>query len=154
MTFDWLEERSENNSSFTLHVHSQDQEHHKIVMEAWWEKMCELAKGVEDWDTIVADIWVETGRIIGHVQRSEDAIGYDRGFRVCVMFRYAGNVMHEAEYSNEAYSTMSKQLFQLLDRSIGAPKTRERLIELNSRHSYQLLWSEDGQVIADPDIPT
>jgi len=52
---------------------------------AWWVKIAELSEGKEDWNVIVADMWIDnSGRIIGHIQRYDQAVGYDRGFRVAL----------------------------------------------------------------------
>lgn len=146
----WDEEKSGGNRYFNLSVDSREQEHLEMAMEAWWEKLCELAPEAEDWDVIIGDIWVETGRIIGHVQRTDADIGEDRGFRVCVMFSLVGDEMEKADFSDEIYSAMSDRLYELLDSSIRAPKTLERLTELKSGNSFKLWWCENGYVIAEP----
>jgi len=64
---------------------------------AWWLKILELSKGKEDWNVIIADQWIDnTGRVIGHIQRDNQAVGYDRGFRVALTVEQWVNQLNAA----------------------------------------------------------
>lgn len=48
----------------------------------------------EPWNALIADLWPNDGmgRLIGHVQMNDVAIGYDTGFRVCAYVSGGGIV--------------------------------------------------------------
>ena len=68
-------------------------ENHIDGLSSWIEKILDLtSKFPGSWNVLVADLWPnqEMSRLIGHVQMSGLAIGYDTGFRVCAYLENDG----------------------------------------------------------------
>lgn len=62
----------------------------------WFAKIVEFTRMPKyngpSWNVLVADLWLDSGRIIGHVQQDDVAVGYDTGFRVCADFSRLGKL--------------------------------------------------------------
>ena len=66
-------------------------------------KILELSKGKKDWNVITLDKWVDNlGRLIGHIQNNQEAVGYDKGYRVSLQFLDYYNQLNEA-YENDDF---------------------------------------------------
>ena len=135
-------------------ISSNQVDDHQAAIDNWWEKLLDLAESTEDWNVIVGDIWVETGRIIGHVQQDNTAIGMDCGFRVALSVSSVVDALHRAEFEPAAYARASDQLYALLDRSAKREPTRQRLVKLNKQSALQLWWCENGELNAVAKTPT
>ncbi len=118
------------------------------AMVAWWTHIIERAREVDAWDVIVADIWPDTARLIGHVQSSEDAIGIDRGFRVCLRFSAIAEGLHAADFTDEAYSEAQDVLFRHADRSLNLPAVRELVEPFASKKVW---FCYAGELVAELD---
>ena len=135
-------------------ISSSQVDDHQAAIDSWWEKLLDLAESVEDWNVIVGDVWVDTGRIIGHVQRDKDAVGMDCGFRVALSVTSVVDALHNADFEPEAYAKASARLYALLDRSTRREPTRQRLVRLNKQSAFQLWWCETGELSAVATTPT
>jgi len=61
----------------------------------WVNKIAQLAsEHGGEWNVLVGDLWPNEpdSRLIGHVQMSNVAVGYDTGFRVCAYLENGGIV--------------------------------------------------------------
>ena len=70
-------------------------ENHVVGLAEWLNKIVELIPKYEgDWNVLIADLWPNEykDRLIGHVQMSDVATGYDTGFRVCAYLSNGGIV--------------------------------------------------------------
>jgi len=120
---------------------------------AWWQVLCDHAESASGWDTIVFDVWLETGRLIGHVQRADQAIGVDRGARFCLLFPEIAAAIHQAGFTDASLSEQDARLAPLLDASIRHEATRARLKRLSAGRALQLWWCENGSLVAMPTVP-
>lgn len=65
-------------------------------------KILELSEGKEDWNVVTLDKWVDNlGRLIGHIQNDQEAVGYDKGYRVAIQFLDYYNQLNEAYESDD-----------------------------------------------------
>ena len=149
----WKRENSDHMIYHYARLSSAEEEDQQAAIDVWWKKLLDLAEKVKDWNVIVGDIWVETGRIIGHVQNDDAAIGMDRGFRVALSFSSVVEALEKADFAGEAYTEASAQLYALLDRSTKREPARQRLAQLNKNHPFKLWWCENGQLDAEADTP-
>lgn len=59
----------------------------KAAIQAQILKILELSEGKENWNVVTLDKWIDNlGRLIGHIQNDQEAVGYDKGYRVAVQF--------------------------------------------------------------------
>lgn len=150
----WNKDEHDKMTYHYARVSSDQMDDHQAAIDHWWAKLLELAEGAENWNVIVGDIWVDTGRIIGHVQEDEAAIGVDRGFRVALSVNSVVDVLHDADFEPEAYAKASDQLYALLARSVKREPTRQRLVTLNQENAFKLWWCENGELSAEAKAPT
>ena len=117
----------------------------------WWCKIVELSEGKEDWNAIIADMWIDnTGRIIGHIQRNDQAVGYDRGFRVSLTIKRWVDELNKAfdsenedlyyDVINDAFS----EAVQLLQTSAKKSPANEAIKALNVKNSFDIFHAWRG----------
>ena len=130
---------------------------------AWWLKIIELSKDKSDWNVIVADLWIDnTGRVIGHIQRDNQAVGYDRGFRVAL------TVEEWVDQLNVAFDMDDEQLYNntinvlysnaetMLRNAVAAPSVMTALKALYMQHPFSIHLAvrgycdfDDGETMID-----
>ncbi|MEL6346148.1 MAG: hypothetical protein AAFV53_23765 [Myxococcota bacterium] len=154
MVLEWDVETDGTMRYANARIAGEDPNEWAAAMAAWWTQLCEHALEAEDWDTIVADLWIETGRLIGHVQRSDQAVGNDRGFRVCLTFLHVSNALYQDDFSATTRAAQQARLDRLLDASIHQEPTRSMLMTFATRRPLRLWWCMEGAKIAIPDLPT
>lgn len=111
----------------------------------WWAKIAELAAGSEMWDTMVGDIWLDSGRIIGHVQMRDVAVGYDTGFRVAAHVDHIADSLARNDYSDTTWSAMTTLLIGCAESAVGLEPARSTLTGLHKRHEFEMAITSHGQ---------
>lgn len=111
----------------------------------WWTKIAELAAGSEMWDTMVGDIWLDSGRIIGHVQMGDVAVGYDTGFRVAAHVDHIVNSLTRDQYDSATWDAMTRLLIHCAESAIELEPAGPALLGLRERHTYQIAITSHGQ---------
>ncbi|MGD1840304.1 MAG: hypothetical protein ACFB0B_05320 [Thermonemataceae bacterium] len=128
---------------------AQDTNKEKALGE-WWEKIFTLAAPIKDWNVLIADVWIDnSGRIIGHVQRKEDAIGTDKGFRVALHFDDYVQQLEEAyKATEEVYERVLSDLLleseELLDSSIWDEAVIKKAKALYDKHPFEIFRAVQG----------
>ncbi len=139
---DWNIEQSDKFAYLTATVSEDDLEE---AIAAWWSELMTRARACKGWDVVVADIWADTARLIGHVQSADDAIGMDRGFRVCLTVATMAEELHASEDSEDLYFDIQDALFEQVDRSLRTDAVRALLAP-----GPQKVWfCYSGELIAD-----
>ncbi len=118
------------------------------AMMAWWERLLEHAESVTDADTLVADAWVETGRVIGHVQRRSEAVGMDRGARVCLTVLPISAALAESGFDDETLREWVNVLFAAFETTRRTDDVQARLRALFGGAAL-LWWCEGGRLMAE-----
>lgn len=84
-------------------------------------KILELSEGKKDWNVVTLDKWIDNlGRLIGHIQNDQEAVGFDKGYRVSIQFLDYYNQLDNAYESNNfyRYNTIVRQANQQIDELI------------------------------------
>ena len=98
------------------------------ALEEWWLKLCEHGRAAEDWNAIIADLWPETGRLIGHVQNANEAVGFDRGQRVALSLSFV-----EEDFTSRDYAEVVDGVWDLLNESATRPAVANAVSKLSER---------------------
>lgn len=111
----------------------------------WWAKIAELAGASEMWDTMVGDIWLDSGRLIGHVQMRDVAVGYDTGFRVAAHIDHVAQRLHRADYSDRSWSSMTDLLTRCATEAAELEPARSALASLRQKRDFAIAITRFGQ---------
>lgn len=111
----------------------------------WWTKIAELAVRSDNWDTMVGDIWLDSGRIIGHVQMRDVAVGYDTGFRVAAHVDHITTSLAADNYDSKTWEAMTALLVQCAEAATELEPARSALAAVDARHPFKLEITSHGQ---------
>lgn len=112
---------------------------HVEGLSKWLEKIATMAPAYEgDWNVLIADIWPNDNysRLIGHVQMSDVAIGYDTGYRVCAYLSQGGIV---GDYGDD-----TDLIKQWLQDAASNPQTNKALSTLNQSNAFDIRLTSCG----------
>ncbi len=115
---------------------------HVLGISMWVEKMIEMtdsshSKG--EWNVMVADIWPNDkySRLIGLVQMSNVAVGYDTGFRVCAYLSNGGIVGDSGDDMPLIKSW--------LNTAIATPRVQAALTKRSGPRPFEIRLTENGR---------
>ena len=111
----------------------------------WWAKIAELAAGSEMWNTVVGDIWLDSGRIIGHVQMRDVAVGYDTGFRVAAHVGHIADELFRADFSDRSWSDMTVLLTRCALDALELEPARSAMATLRESRPFEVEIASFGQ---------
>lgn len=111
----------------------------------WWAKIAELAMRSEMFDTMVGDIWLDSGRIIGHVQMRDVAVGYDTGFRVAAHLEGVVTKLDESGFSNRSWDEASETITRCALDATALEPARTALATLREKQPFDVEITSYGQ---------
>lgn len=117
-------------------------ESYKEGLSEWLARILELAQEHGGkWNVLIADLWPNEGhsRLIGHVQKKEDDLGLDTGYRVCA--RLSG----ESIGGEESYEADFDFLESILLESIDMSPAKEIIDTVNSVNPFEIRLSTYGE---------
>lgn len=115
------------------------------ALSQWWAKIAELAGRSEMFDTMVGDIWLDSGRIIGHVQMRDAPVGYDTGFRVAAHVRHVADRLHRADFDDAAWRQMTELLTRCALDALALEPARTAVAALRERQPVAVEIASFGQ---------
>ncbi len=127
---------------------------HVAGLSQWLEKMAELAvKHGGEWNLFVADLWPNDAmsRLIGHVQKSDVAIGYDTGFRVCA-YLSKGGIIGDKDGGHQDLALAKKWLEQALQNET-TQKAIKKLHDSNAFNFKLSAWGDESFTVLAIQFP-
>ena len=116
-----------------------------LALAHWWAKIAELAPRSDNWDVMVGDIWLDSGRIIGHVQMGNVAVGYDTGFRVAAQIKPIVDGLVHYNYKSSYWEAMKKLLIRCAESAVELEPARSALEALATKHPFEIAITDHGQ---------
>ncbi|MEO0472922.1 MAG: hypothetical protein AAF206_25115 [Bacteroidota bacterium] len=113
-------------------------------------KILDLAAGKENWNLVVLDKWIfNLGRLIGHIQNDDQAIGMDRGYRVGVQFLAYYDRLETSpdDRYDQVLETINEELENLILDVLQDESFKVQLQKYHDQNPFTLEISEQGQRI-------
>ena len=118
----------------------------------WWAEIARRAAETEgEWDAMVGDAWVDSGRIIGHVQRRDQAVGFDTGFRVCANLPTVdaeiarADTLEDIDEAAEVHDSLGARIFAWATEARALEPAASALRALNAAHPFSLHLTAHGK---------
>jgi hypothetical protein len=112
--------------------------------EAIWLLLADLAGGVQGWDAMVCDVWADSARLIGHVQRKEDRAGTALGFRVYVTFGALLERLEAAQWADPAHRAVQEELRQLAEQALASAEVGDALQKRHGAGAFRIVFTAAG----------
>ena len=111
----------------------------------------ELSEGKNSWNLLVLDKWIDNlGRLIGHIQNNDEAIGYDRGYRVSLQFLDYYNQLNNAsdDQIDYVFGCITEDLdFLIMEVIDNDESLKSQLWKYDKKNPFSIEITDQGQRI-------